>query len=107
MSCNICGMFFFFHFFVNVSSVFFLRKWRIRVSPYHVSCNIDHSRDSSMEALLRMIVSMIDSKQRLIIVLISQYLKRMRMKHRGHHGLVFGNEVHNWSRQEHMKLLVR
>jgi hypothetical protein len=60
-----------------------------------------------MEALLRMIVSMIDSKQRLIIVLISQYLKRMRMKHRGHHGLVFGHEVHDRSRQEHMELLER
>jgi hypothetical protein len=29
------------------------------------------------------------------------------MKHRGHHGLVFGHEVHDRSRQEHMELLER
>jgi hypothetical protein len=35
-----------------------------------------------------------------MFVLIGQYQKRMQMKRRDHHGLVFGHEVHDQSRQE-------
>jgi hypothetical protein len=46
-----------------------------------------------------------DEYERVTIVLIGQYRKRMRMKHRGHHASVFGHEVHDPIMQEYdMKL---